>query len=233
MSNFSVFLPCRAGSERVSNKNIRPFAGIKKGLLEIKLQQLLKTPQITEIVLSTNDKLIIEHVKSLNNSKIFLDVRPEHLCSSATSTDELIQYVPAILKNAEHIMWTHVTSPMCNEMDYEKAINQYFSMLKQGYDSLMSVTSLRKFLFYKNGEALNFDRNIELWPRTQTLTPVYEANSAFFINSIDNYLLYKDRIGKNPFFYELDSIKSFDIDWEEDFKIAEIIYVNSLNINKK
>jgi CMP-N-acetylneuraminic acid synthetase len=228
MSNISVFLPCRAGSERISNKNIKSFAGISNGLLEIKLQQLLKISRITEIVLSTNDKLIIEYVELLNNSKILLDVRPEHLCSSATSTDELIQYVPTIMKNAEHIMWTHVTSPMCNEMDYDKAINQYFSVLEQGYDSLMSVTSLRKFLFYKNGEAVNFDRNIELWPRTQTLSPVYEANSAFFINSLNNYLLYKDRIGKNPFFYELDSIKSFDIDWEEDFKIAEIIYAKSL-----
>jgi CMP-N-acetylneuraminic acid synthetase len=228
MSNISVFLPCRAGSERISNKNIKPFAGIKKGLLGIKLQQLLKIPQITEIVLSTNDKLIIEYIKSLNNYKIFLDIRPEHLCSSATSTDELIEYVPTIMKNTEHIMWTHVTSPMCNETDYEKAIDKYFSMLKQGYDSLMSMTSLHKFLFYKNGKAVNFDRNIELWPRTQTLEPVYEANSAFFINSLDNYLLYKDRIGKNPFFYELDSLKSFDIDWEDDFKIAEIIYVKSL-----
>ncbi|MDR0604503.1 MAG: acylneuraminate cytidylyltransferase family protein [Bacteroidales bacterium] len=229
MSTISVFLPCRAGSERISNKNIKPFAGISNGLLEIKLQQLLKISQITEIVLSTNDSLIIDHVKSLNNSKIFLDKRPEHLCSSATSTDELIQYVPTIIKNAEHIMWTHVTSPMCNEIDYEKAISEYFSRLKQGYDSLMSVTSLRKFLFYKNGKAVNFDRDIELWPRTQTLTPVYEANSAFFINSLDNYILYKDRIGKSPFFYELASLKSFDIDWEEDFKIAEIIYSNHIN----
>ncbi|MDR3260121.1 MAG: acylneuraminate cytidylyltransferase family protein [Fusobacteriaceae bacterium] len=226
MTNISVFLPCRAGSERIFHKNIKPFAGIKNGLLEIKLQQLLKIPQITEIFLSTNDNLIIEYVNSLNNSKIILDIRPEYLCTSATSTDELIQYVPSVINNAEHIMWTHVTSPMCNEKDYEKAINQYFSSLKQGYDSLMSVTSLRKFLFYKDGKTVNYDKNIELWPRTQTLDPIYEANSAFFINSIKNYLSYKDRIGKTPFFYELDSIKTFDIVWVDDFKIAEIIYNN-------
>jgi CMP-N-acetylneuraminic acid synthetase len=226
MTKISVFLPCRAGSERIPRKNIKPFAGVKNGLLEIKLQQLLKIPQITEIILSTNDNLIIEYVHSLNNGKIILDIRPEYLCTSATSTDELIRYVPSVMKNAEHIMWTHVTSPLCNENDYEKAINQYFLSLKHGYDSLMSVTSLKKFLFYKNGKTINYDRNIELWPRTQTLESVYEANSAFFINSMNNYISYKDRIGKTPFFYELDSIKSFDIDWEDDFKIAEIIYNN-------
>lgn len=224
MNNISIFLPCRAGSERIPQKNIRPFAGVKSGLLEIKLQQLLKIPQIDEIVLSTNDDLIIKYVRKLNNSKINLDIRPEHLCTSTTTTDELIQYVPSVMKNVEHVMWTHVTSPICNEQDYTKAIDEYFEALAKGYDSLMSVTLLRKFLFYKNGKSVNYDRSIELWPRTQTLSPIYEANSAFFINSINNYTLYKDRIGKSPYFYELDQLKSFDIDWEEDFKIAEIIY---------
>lgn len=229
MNSISVFLPCRAGSERVPQKNIKSFAGITNGLLEIKLQQLLKISQINEIVLSTNDDLIIEYVKKLNNSKICLDIRPEYLCTSSTTTDELIQYVPSIMKNTEHIMWTHVTSPMCNENEYIQAIDKYFEALAEGYDSLMSVTLLRKFLFYKNGRSVNYDRSIELWPRTQTLSPIYEANSAFFINSIDNYNLYKDRIGKSPYFYELDQIKSFDIDWEEDFKIAEVIYKQILS----
>ncbi|NDV96120.1 acylneuraminate cytidylyltransferase family protein [Dysgonomonas sp. 521] len=228
MNNISVFLPCRAGSERIPQKNIKSFAGIKNGLLEIKLQQLLRIPQINKIILSTNDNLIIEYVRGLNNSKIELDIRPEHLCTSATTTDELIQYVPSVMKNVEHVMWTHVTSPMCNEDDYIKAIDEYFEVLAKGYDSLMSVTLLRKFLFYKNGKAVNYDRIIELWPRTQTLEPIYEANSAFFINSINNYILYKDRIGKSPYFYELNELKSFDIDWEEDFKIAEIIYKQTI-----
>ncbi len=38
-----VFLPCRKQSSRVKNKNTRKFANINLGLLEIKLNQLLKT----------------------------------------------------------------------------------------------------------------------------------------------------------------------------------------------
>ena len=46
-----------------------------------------------------------------------------------------------------------------------------------------------------------------------------------FINSIDNYLEFKDRIGVNPYLMNIEGYKSFDIDWPEDFKIAEKIKV--------
>ena len=41
MDKISFFLPTRKGSERVKNKNTRPFAGIKGGLVENKIKQLL------------------------------------------------------------------------------------------------------------------------------------------------------------------------------------------------
>ena len=57
MSNtVAFFLPTRKGSERVPNKNTRPFAGIEGGLLENKIKQLLATNQLDEIILSTNDE---------------------------------------------------------------------------------------------------------------------------------------------------------------------------------
>ena len=34
----------------------------------------------------------------------------------------------------------------------------------------------------------------------------------------------KNRIGQKPLLYIMDEIHSKDIDWEEDFKIAEIMY---------
>ena len=53
---------------------------------------------------------------------------------------------------------------------------------------------------------------------------MYEVNNAIFISSRENYLKYNDRIGKKPFLLEIEKIKSFDIDWPEDFLIAENIY---------
>ena len=42
----AFFLPTRKGSERVKNKNTRPFADIEGGLVENKIKQLLSTKHI-------------------------------------------------------------------------------------------------------------------------------------------------------------------------------------------
>ncbi len=50
------------------------------------------------------------------------------------------------------------------------------------------------------------------------------VNNAIFITSRKNYINLSDRIGKKPYLMEIEKIKSFDVDWPEDFKIAESIY---------
>jgi len=217
------FLPCRKGSERVKNKNIRPFASFDKGLVEVKLNQLLKVKEFDEIMISTNDEEIIEFCTKFDDSRLLVDRRRDELCKSSTSTDELISYVPEIIKEG-HVLWTHVTSPFINEDDYTKAIRLYRSKLKDGYDSLMSVSRVQKFLFEKDAQAVNFNRNVEKWPRTQTITPYFESNSGYFIGHISIYQKLQDRIGQYVYMDEVDKLKSYDIDWEEDFLIAETIY---------
>ncbi|SHE54210.1 acylneuraminate cytidylyltransferase family protein [Dysgonomonas macrotermitis] len=225
----SAFLPCRAGSERVPHKNTRSFAGIEGGLLKMKLRQLIACDSIDEIVLSTNDDEVIRIAESLSEPKIRIDRRPEHLATSSTSTDDLIKYVPQVIKEGA-VLWTHVTSPFIDEELYSKAIDQYKQILSEGdYDSLMSVMALRTFIWNKTG-AVNYDRDKEKWPRTQTIEPLFEIDSGIFLADIDIYNNLQDRVGKKPLLFENNDIAAFDIDWEEDFFIAEAIY-NQLKKN--
>jgi CMP-N-acetylneuraminic acid synthetase len=220
----TVFLPCRAGSERVPKKNTKAFCGIEGGLLKLKLEELLKVEGIYSIVVSTNDEEVIEITRNASE-RIIIDSRPEELASSATSTDELINYVPKIIKKG-HVLWTHVTSPFLKAKDYDAAIKVYLKSLEEKtFDSLMSVNKLQTFLWSEKG-SINYDRTIEKWPRTQTLSNVYEINSGIFINSISNYRNLNDRIGKKPFLFETEDYASFDIDWPKDFYMAELIYKN-------
>lgn len=224
----NCFLPCRSGSKRVPNKNIRPFADKSFGLIEIKLGQLLKTDLINKIYLSTDDIKIINYAQGLNSSKITIDYRDDELCTDYTTTDELIHYAYSILPKGD-ILWTHVTSPFLNSEDYGDLIREYYIRQEQGYDSLMTCTEIKSFLWNED-KPINYDRNIVKWPRTQTLKPIYEVNSGAFISNYENFLGSKDRIGKRPFLYTLDKLKSLDIDYEDDFKIAESIY--SYNCSK-
>ncbi|UZD66646.1 cytidylyltransferase domain-containing protein [Marinobacter sp. AN1] len=200
-------------------KNIRPIAGRQFGLLEIKLRQLLACRQIDQVLLSTNDPDIIRYAKTVNDERLVIRERDDALAASSTSTDQLIEYAGGQIPDGD-ILWTHVTSPFLNAEAYDQMIEEYLRRREEGYDSLMSVTEIRGFLWDKNGP-VNYDRGIEKWPRTQTLEPLYEVNSAVFLAPSEVYRSSGDRIGERPFKYVLDKIQGFDIDWEDDFLIAE------------
>ncbi|MCT1526944.1 acylneuraminate cytidylyltransferase family protein [Sphingobacterium hotanense] len=224
--SIAFFLPTRRNSERVANKNTRNFAGIEGGLLRVKLDQLLSVPEIP-IYLSTNDPESIAIAGGYDNPRIKIIERPEKLCLSTTNLQDLIDYVPSIIEES-HIMWVHVTSPMVDSNDYQIAISHYFENLSSGsFDSLMSVVKLQEYFWSKElNNLINHDRSKIKWPRTQDLNALYEINHAIFLSSKENYLTFHDRIGEFPFLFEMNKMKSIDIDWEDDFKLAEFIYEN-------
>lgn len=229
MSKIAFFLPTRKGSERVKNKNTRPFAGIEGGLLENKITQLLDTKLIDEIILSTNDKQCIEIAQrySSQDSRLRIIERPDSLCLSTTNLQELICYVPTIT-DADYIVWGHVTTPLADSQQYDEGIRLFKSKMNEGYDSLVGVTELRNFLLNEDGELINNSTNLP-WPRTQDLNPLYEINHTMFLAHRNIYIKEKNRIGHKPLLHVMDKIHSFDIDWEDDFTIAEILYQKLFN----
>jgi N-acylneuraminate cytidylyltransferase len=224
--HIAFFLPTRKGSERVVNKNTRPFAGVQGGLLAVKLRQLLEVNSIEEIVLSTNDERSMEVASSMKSGRIRIVERPQCLCLSSTNLEDIIDYIPTVI-NTEHIFWVHVTAPFVTADIYNNAVEQYRKRVieEQTFDSVLSVTKIQQYILdAAQNKYLSHDRTKLKWPRTQDLRPLYGINSAFFINSRENYLNLRDRIGNRPYLYELDKTASLDIDWGDDFALAEMIY---------
>nr|WP_319999870.1 acylneuraminate cytidylyltransferase family protein [uncultured Draconibacterium sp.] len=222
----AFFLPTRKGSQRVKNKNTRPFSGIEGGLVELKLRQLIQTTKIDEILFSSNDETCIEIAKQfqVQCSRIKIIERPEKLCLDSTNLQDLITYVPTIT-DADHILWGHVTTPMADASDYDHAVKIYLQKLEEGFDSLVSVQELKNFLLNKEGRLINNTTPLP-WPRTQDLEVLYEINHAIFLTTREMYQNNKNRIGSEPYLFIMDKIKSMDVDWEEDFILVETIYSN-------
>lgn len=221
----AFYLPTRKGSERVKNKNTRPFAGLEGGLVENKIRQLLATKLIDEIIFSSNDEGCIAIAEKYNNDKrLKIIPRPDELCLSTTNLQDLICYVPTVT-DADHILWGHVTTPLADAEQYDKGIRLYFEKLDDGYDSLVGVTELKNFLLNNEGKLVNNTTSIP-WPRTQDLEPLYEINHTMFLAKREIYVEQKNRIGKKPLLHIMDELHSFDIDWPDDFTIAEVMYKN-------
>ena len=220
-NSIDVFLPCRKGSERVKNKNIRPFGKYNYGLLERKLFQLKAIKRIRNIILSTNDKQIINWINKLKITNLVLDIRPEDLSSSKTKTDDLVKYSKDIT-DSDYILWTHVTSPFLTQEIYEDIIQNFFTNLKKGHDSLVTVRKIQKYIWNKNGP-FNYDSKLHgSWPNTQNLRKLFEITSGVFLYPRISEFKY-GRIGNAPIYYQTDLISSIDIDEEEDFNLASNI----------
>lgn len=225
MNKIAFFLPTRKGSERVKNKNTRPFAQFEGGLIENKIRQLIASRLIDEIILSTNDEQCMDIARQyVTDSRLKIIPRPDELCLSSTNLQDLICYVPTIT-DAEHILWGHVTTPLCGAEQYDTGIEHYLTKLDEGYDSLVGVTELKNFLLNSHGKLINNSTDIP-WPRTQDLEPLFEINHTMFLAKREVYTEQKNRIGNKPMLYVMDEIHSFDIDWEDDFTIAEVMYKN-------
>ena len=69
-------------------------------------------------------------------------------------------------------------------------------------------------------EPINF--NADSVQKSQILDPIYNLNSAFFIFTKKTFEANgNNRLGKNPYYYKLNFPEDLDINYPNDFKIAE------------
>ncbi len=56
----TAVIPIRSGSQRVKDKNLRPFADTN--LMELKIKNLLQVPELDSIIVNTNSEEAIDVV---------------------------------------------------------------------------------------------------------------------------------------------------------------------------
>ena len=117
------------------------------------------------------------------------------------------------------IVTTRITSPFLKL----KTINSAIKKLNK-YDSVAAVTKDYNFAWIEKKKKMvpiNFDPTVVT--KTQNLPPIIQSNGAFFIFKKKTFLKYNNRIGKNPFYFEVNFPESIEIDNYEDLKLAKTI----------
>ena len=216
--SITALVPMRHYSERVPGKNFRTFVG--QPLYHCIIKTLLDCPEVTQICIDTDSSTIIEDAQTrFPNVRILL--RPEHLRSGMTPMNKVLMNTVEYV-DADYYLQTHSTNPLLKTETISKAINTFLQ--SREHDSLFSVTRLQMRLFDKNHNSINHDPKI--LQRTQDLPPVYEENSNLYIFAREVLKKYSNRIGANPFLFEIPRNEAWDIDEEIDFIIAEAMMKN-------
>ncbi|MBB3667626.1 cytidylyltransferase domain-containing protein [Garicola koreensis] len=216
-------VPCRAGSERVKNKNTRPFAGFDGGLLELKLAQLAAVAELEEIIISTNDPVVSDYAQRFSatqDRRVTVIERPDELGRSSTPMSEFIQYLGRLRERGTMLM-THVTHPLLTSGVFAELISSWRQAHAQGHDSLLTVTKLHTFLWDASGRPFNYDDAEEKWPRSQDIEPLFEVNHAAYLIPFSRVGEVGDRVGENPYMHEMSGEAVMDIDWEDQFQLLQ------------
>lgn len=206
-------------SERVPGKNYRKFGD--KLLFQHVLETLLSCEKIDLVVVDTDSETI---VKVLQDKYLRVKVleRPEHLRPGDTPMNDVllntISQVPS-----KFYLQTHSTNPLLTKESIDTAIDK-FDAKYPIYDSLFSVTRLQTRLWDELSMPMNHNPNILL--PTQDLPPVYEENSCIYLFTEEILRQKHNRIGDRPMMHEIEPIEAQDIDTEQEYLIAEAIYLN-------
>ena len=212
--SISALIAVRSGSERVKNKNLKNFC--ESNLLELKIKQLKDVHGLSQIVVNSNCDEMLEIAEKQNVKAV---KRDDYFASNTVSMSEVYENLATQIES-EYIIYTNCTNPLVKTQTYHDAVSEFFNNGNK-YDSLVSCHDIKEFL-YLDGKALNYDP--ENQPRSQDLPNIIALNFAISIISKKEMIKNKNIIGKNPLFYKLDQVESFDIDTPLDFFIAEKLY---------
>jgi CMP-N-acetylneuraminic acid synthetase len=209
----AAVIPIRKGSERVKDKNVRPFADTS--LLQYKIDVLKEVNEISRIIVNTDSELAIEI--ALKNG-IDFHSRESYYASSECPANDYFWYL-GNTTDCDVIAYTPVTSPFIKPETVSKCIQ----MFERGSEQSIVTASIVKEFLWRHGKPLNF--SLDKHPKSQELTDVLAINFGVCLLEKDTLVKYKTILGPHPQIYTVSHIEGLDIDTVLDFEIAEQIYL--------
>lgn len=205
-----AFVPIRLNSKRVVGKNLKLLGG--KPMMCYLLETLVKVPSIDEVYVYCSS----EEVRPLLPAGVKFLLRDTALDSDMALGEQIYDaFVREV--DADVYMLAHTTSPFIKAETIGTAIEE---VLQGRHDSAFSAQKIQTFAWY-NGSPLNYSPTSI--PRTQTIEPVYVETSAFYIFTREMWLCRHRRVGDNPYMAIVGPVEGVDIDYPEDFELAEMM----------
>jgi len=205
MNKITAVIPVRAGSTRLKNKNIAPFAGTN--LLVNKINQLKQVKEINRIVVSSDSNLMLSMAEAVGADT---HKRALEFCDEKTKTfGEVVRHIAESV-DGDDILWATCTSPLVFPKDYREAIATYYEALQNGYDSLMSVESFKRYIWNEEGP-LNYELGLKHVP-SQQLPMMYFVTDGILMAPREKMIEWSYFHGRHPFKFLVDKRTGCDID---------------------
>ena len=215
----SAIIAARGGSVRLPRKALLPWDGTT--LIGNKVRQLLACPLVTQIAVNTDDieiaEAALEAVKCRSGCGVTLIDGRDYAGNTREMIRDSVRQV-----EGDVILWAHPTNPLVDTPYYTRALAEFLDDEGGTYDSLCSVTAVRRHAWYEE-RPLNHYPWGERHQLAAELAPVYFQNGAIFIQRREAMLENGCFYGESPRLFELDAEVGVDIDTDADYRQAQQI----------
>lgn len=207
-----ALIPLKLKNERVPGKNLKKFYD-GTPLVEFIQKACLGAKRVDEIYVYCSN----EDAKDYLLPGVQFLKRPQFLDEDTSNCNDIIrEFMKEV--TADIYVVAHATGPFTKSESIDACVEKVVS---KEYDSAFLAKRMQEFL-WQDGKALNFD--VQHFPRTQDLKPIYSEASGAFVFPKETFLKYDRRVGIKPYIHEVDLIEAIDIDYPIDFDIANAVY---------
>lgn len=210
-----AFVPVKLNNQRMPGKNVKRFDD-GTPLITLFLKTLVRVKSFNEVYVFSSSPEIKNYLVA---GAKFLQ-RPEYLDSQEATPQQIIrEFIKRI--DADIYAVCHCTSPFVTVEHFEECVQ---AVKNGGYDSSFTAEKLQRLLWENDSKPMNFDA-ADI-PRTQDLKPIYCEISAAYVFRKEVFEKYQRRIGMNPYITIVSGIECVDIDYPEDFEMANAVYMS-------
>tara|TARA_Y100001970_G_scaffold294069_1_gene446471 strand:- start:15718 stop:16410 length:693 start_codon:yes stop_codon:yes gene_type:complete len=223
-----AFILARGGSKRIPNKNIKEFCG--EPMISWAIRAARESNCFDEIIVSTDSKEIASISVSLGAE--VNDLRSSELSNDYTTSIEVMANEASILENiVKYVCFLYASSPLIQAKTLKKA----FTELKED-SSLDYVFPVARFA-HPPERGFSIDKKKKIQPinsknfhkRTQDLDAYYHDSGQFYFGKPEAFKELKPIFSNRSKAIVLSRIEVCDIDEEEDWSMAEILFKNLRN----
>jgi len=218
-----AIIPARGGSKRIPRKNIKSFHG--KPLIAYSIEIALQSKLFDRVIVSTDDKEIAKVAQEYGAEVPFM--RDEALSGDFVGTAEVIEDVIkrlALKQNYSYLCTIYPTAPF---LDAEY-LHEGYKKLKESDDASIafSVTSMpfpiQRTFAIKDGRCEMFFPE-HFFSRSQDLEDAYQDAGQFYWRDLKKEAP-KITFSSQSIPIVLPRYLVQDIDTQEDWKMAEVMY---------
>lgn len=209
----ACFIPIKAYSERVSEKNFRMLNG--KKLYQYICENIKAADVFDDVYVDTNSPEIASYAQQMGFHVI--DRKPELALNTANGNDLLVHHFETH-PGYDYYFQAFATAPYLQP----GTIKQCYEALiaSEVYDSCFTATKNHGF-YWLQGNPVNYRPGI--LPRSQDMVPLIEETTGLYGITSAALERYRCRIGRNPYIHIVSKYEAVDINTEEDLKIAESV----------